>query len=131
MNGIKSQKISHMDVGNFWKDNEPILEMLERKRMPSNSRMVYKDASSSVDKSDGRHRIQYDLVNFYDNRKQFLKILAKFGPDMSLGEEVILSGPSLSEAKKTVLDGSRVTSQGHVRWLRQIAERLVAGDVLR
>ncbi len=131
MNGVSSQKINHMDVGDFWKNNEPILEKLEHQKMPSHARMVYKDSSSTHDKSDGKYTMQYDLVNFYDNRKNFLKITAKFRADMKLDKEEILVGNSLSEAKKTILEGTKVTNTGHIKWLRQIAKQLAAGDNLR
>ncbi|MGI0086429.1 MAG: hypothetical protein ACREBI_00505 [Nitrosotalea sp.] len=121
MNGISSQKINHMDVGSFWKHNEPILEKLEHQRMPSQSRLVYKDTSTKHNKSKGIYLTQYDLVNFYGNRKNFLKIFVEFGPDLSIRKEEILVANSLSEAKRTTLEGDKVTSLGHVRWLRNMA----------
>lgn len=131
MNGISSQKINHMDVGDFWKHNEPILEKLEHQEMPSHARMVYKDASARQDKSSGKYLTQYDLVNFYDNRKNFLKIIAQFGPNMRLDKEEILVGNSLSKAKKTIIEGSKVTNSAHIKWLCQIAKQMVIGDNLR
>jgi hypothetical protein len=131
MNGITSKTINHMDVGEFWKHNKPILEKLERQRMPFQSRMIYKDVSISHDKTTGTYMTQYDLVNFYDNRKNFLKILAEFGPDMMLDREEIVAGNSLSEATMTTISGNKVTSPGHIKWLRQMTKRLVAGDNLR
>ncbi len=131
MNGISSQKINHMDVGDFWKRNEPILEKLEQQEMPSHSRMVYKDVSVRHDKSSGKYMTQYDLVNFYDNRKNFLKIVAQFGPNMRLDKEEIMVGNSLSEAKKTTMEGNTVTNPAHIKWLYQISKQMVAGDSLR
>ncbi len=128
MNGITSKKIDHMDVGEFWKHNESILEKLEHQRMPFQSRMIYKDVSTSYDKAKGTYMTQYDLVNFYDNRKNFMKILAEFGPDMMLDREEIIVGRSLSEAKKTIISGNKVTSPGHIKWLHQLAKRLMSGD---
>ncbi len=131
MNGITSQKISHMDVGLFWKHNEPMLRELEHKRMPPKSRLVYKDMSTRHDRSSGTYLTQYDLVNFYDNRKNLLKIYVEFGQDMSVRKEEIIVGSGLQGAKKTTLEGARVTSPGHVNWLRNMTRRMVAGDTLR
>lgn len=120
-----------MDVGSFWKHNEPMLEMLENQKMPPRSRLVYKDMSAKHNKSKGTYLAQYDLVNFYDNRKNFLKIRVEFGEDMSIKREEIYTGSDLSLARKTMLAGSNVTSRGHIAWLRNMAKRMVAGDALR
>lgn len=131
MNGISTKKIQGMDVGIFWKRNEPVLERLEHQRMPAKSRLVYKDISTKRIKSKGTCVAQYDLVNFYDNRKNLLKILVEFRKDMSIKKEQIVAQNGLSGAKKTTIDGSKVTSPGHVAWLRNMARRMVAGDSLR
>jgi len=123
MNGIISQKINHMDVGFFWKHNKPILEKLQHQKMPSQSRLVYKDVSTKHNKSNGAYLTQYDLVNFYDNRKNFLKIFVEFRPDLSIKKEEIIVGNSLSEAKKTTLEGRKVTSLGHAEWLRHMVKQ--------
>lgn len=130
MNGIISQKINHMDVGFFWKHNKSILEKLQHQRMPSQSRLVYKDVSTKHDKSNGTYLTQYDLVNFYDNRKNFLKIFVEFRHDLSIKKEEILVGNSLSEAKRTTLEGNKVTSLGHIEWLRHMAKQWKSGKQL-
>ncbi len=130
MNGISSQKIHNMDVGLFWKHNEPILKKLERQRMPPRSRLVYKDISTKHSKSKDTFLAQYDLVNFYDNRKNLLKILVEFRQDLSIKKEEIIARNG-HNAQKTTIDGSKVTSSGHIAWLRNMAKRMVAGDALR
>ncbi|HJU13821.1 MAG TPA: hypothetical protein VJ792_05135 [Candidatus Nitrosotalea sp.] len=131
MNGVNSQKIGHMDVGIFWKRNAPVLRELGHKRMPPKARLVYKDVSTRHDKSHGTYLTQYDLVNFYDNRKNLLKISVEFGEDMSIRKEEISVGNDLLGAIKTTIEGMRVTSPGHIRWLQNMTERMVAGDSLR
>ncbi|MDE1862216.1 MAG: hypothetical protein KGI33_04820 [Thaumarchaeota archaeon] len=130
MNGITSRKIGSMDVGNFWKHNEPILERLERQIMPPSSRLVYKDVTTGEGK-DGTVHAQYDLVNFYDNRKNLLKIIVEFGKDHSIKKEEILAMTGRAGAKKTTLGGGSITSAGHIAWLRNMTERRMAGDALR
>ncbi len=131
MDGIISQKMDRVDVGLFWKRNESILEKLEHQRMPPRSRLVYKDMSTKHNKSKEVYLAQYDLVNFYDNRKNFLKIFVEFGKDMSLKKEEILAGNSFFQAKRTILRGDKVTSPGHIRWLRNMTKRMITGDALR
>ncbi len=131
MNGVSSQKIFGMDVGLFWKRNKPILRELENQKMPPRSRLVYKDVTAKHNKSRGTYLAQYDLVNFYDNRKNLLKILVEFRQDLSIKKEEIIARNGLSSAKKTTLEGNRVTSRGHVAWLRNMTRRMVAGDALR
>lgn len=131
MNGISSQKIGHMDVGIFWKRNEPLLRELGHKLMPPKSRLVYKDVSTRHDRSHGVYLTRYDLVNFYDNRKNLLKISVEFGEDMAIRKEEISVGNGILGGKKTTIDGMRVTSPSHIRWLRNMTERMVAGDSLR
>lgn len=120
-----------MDVGIFWKNNKPILKNLENKRMPPRSRLVYKDVSTRHNKSKDTYLAQYDLVNFYDNRKNLLKIIVEFGKDFSIKKEEIISRNGPSDTKKTTLEGKKVTSRGHIAWLRNMTRRMIAGDALR
>lgn len=131
MNGISSQKIYGMDVGIFWKHNEPILDELEHQRMPPRSRLVYKDVSAKHNKSKGTYLAQYDLVNFYDNRKNLLKILVEFRQDLSIKKEEIIARNGLTSTKKTTIEGNKVTNLSHVSWLRNMTKRMIAGDALR
>lgn len=119
--GVSSEQISCIDISPFWKSNEPLLKELERSEMPPKSRLIYKETTSNS--SNNRVVTNYDLVNIYDNRKNFLGIVAELAPDRSsVIREEIVAGSTLSDAKKTVVDGSRISSKAHIDWLKTISQ---------
>jgi hypothetical protein len=122
--GISSEQIAHIDISPFWKKNESLLKELERSEMPSKSRLIYKEITSNIDSSDNNRVVtNYDLVNIYDNRKRFFGIVAELTPDRSsIIEEEIVAGNTLSDAKRTVLDGSRISNKAHIDWLKTLSQ---------
>jgi hypothetical protein len=119
-----------VDISPFWRKNEAILRELERSEMPSRSRLIYKETASNNANSSNSNLVvtNYDLVNIYDNRKHFFGILAELSHDRSsVIREEIVAGSSLSDAKKTVVDGSRITNKAHIDWLKGMSQN----DVLR
>lgn len=123
--GISSEHIGNIaDVSPFWKKNEPLLRELERSEMPSKSRLIYKEIASNTNSSNNDHIVtNYDLVNIYDNRKHFFGILAELSQDRSsVIREEIVAGSSLSDAKKTVVDGNRITNKAHIDWLKTMSQ---------
>jgi hypothetical protein len=129
--GVSSERIGSMvDISPFWRKNEPLLRELERSEMPSRSRLIYKEtASNNANSSNNNHVVtNYDLVNIYDNRKHFFGILAELSQDRSsVIREEIVAGSSLSDAKKTVVDGNRIINKAHIDWLKSMSQN----DVLR
>jgi hypothetical protein len=122
--GISSEQIAHIDISPFWKKNESLLKELERSEMPSKSRLIYKEIASNIDSSDNNRVVtNYDLVNIYDNRKRFFGIVAELTPDRSsiIGEEIV-AGNTLSDAKRTVVDGSRISNKAHIDWLKTMSQ---------
>jgi hypothetical protein len=122
--GISSEQIAHIDISPFWKKNESLLKELERSEMPSKSRLIYKEIASNIDSSDNNRVVtNYDLVNIYGNRKRFFGIVAELTPDRSsIIEEEIVAGNTLSDAKRTVLDGSRISNKAHIDWLKTLSQ---------
>jgi hypothetical protein len=126
--GISSEQIDHIDISPFWKKNESLLKELERSEMPSKSRLIYKEIASNIDSSDNNRVVtNYDLVNIYDNRKRFFGIVAELTPDRSsiIGEEIV-AGNTLSDAKRTVVDGSRISNKAHIDWLKTMSQMMPA-----
>jgi hypothetical protein len=122
--GISSEQIAHIDISPFWKKNESLLKELERSEMPSKSRLIYKEIASNIDSSNNNRVVtNYDLVNIYDNRKRFFGIVAELTPDRSsiIGEEIV-AGNTLSDAKRTVVDGSRISNKAHIDWLKTMSQ---------
>jgi hypothetical protein len=66
--------------------------------------------------------MNYDMINIYDNRKHFFSIAAELDPNRSSVLKVeIVAGNKLSNPKKTVVDGSRITNKAHIEWLKQMS----------
>jgi hypothetical protein len=117
---ITTQKVRHMELGPFWKKNASLLSELARTKMPPKSRLIFKEISTSHDKRHNADLTEYELVNIYDNRKNFLRLSVEFGPDESIRKEEILVGSKLTDGKKTVLDGSKITNKAHIDWLKDM-----------
>jgi hypothetical protein len=61
-------------------------------------------------------------VNIYANRKNFFSIRAELSPDRSsIMREEIIAGSKLSDAKKTVIEGSRITNKDQIEWLKAMS----------
>jgi hypothetical protein len=121
--GITSERMPRIDISPFWKNNEPLLRELERSEMPSKSRLIYKEIASNTSNSSNNVIMNYDLVNIYDNRKHFFGISAELSPDLSsVIREEIVAGNRLSDAKKTVVEGSRITNKAHIDWLKSMSQ---------
>lgn len=127
--GVSSERIGNIvDVSPFWKKNEPLLRELERSEMPSKSRLIYKEIASNTRSNNNHVLTNYDLVNIYDNRKRFFGILAELSQDRSsIIREEIVAGSSLSDVKKTVVDGNMITNKAHIYWLKSMSQN----DVFR
>lgn len=124
--GISSQQIDILNLP-FWKKNEPLLKELEGSEMPSKSRLIFKEISNRQDRNDGNALMSYDLVNIYDNRKNYFSIMAELTPDRSSVVKVeIFAGSRLSDTKKTVVEGSRITNEAYMEWLKEMSRNDVS-----
>jgi hypothetical protein len=107
----------------FWKNNESFLGQLEKAELPSATRLICKDISNTENAVDRNSNatINYDMINIYDNRKHFFSIIAELTPDhSSIVKEEIVAGNKLSDAKKTTIDGDRITNKAHIEWLKEM-----------
>jgi hypothetical protein len=120
--GISTQQLDNFNLLPFWKDNESLLKQIEESPTPAKSRLMFKDVSTSQD-SNGEHIVtSFDLVNIYGNRKNFFSIIAYLSPDgSSVIREEIIAGNKLSNAKKTVVDGSRITNKDQIEWIKEMS----------
>ena len=121
--GISSQQTENFNNIPFWKKNESFLRELERAELPSKTRLIAKDISNTVNASgNGNLVTNYDMINIYDNRKHFFSIVAELPPDRSSIVRVeIVAGGKLSDAKKTVVDGNRITNKAYIEWLKEMS----------
>lgn len=122
MPGVSSKYVGNLDFLPFWKKNKSLVRELEKSEMPSKSRLFYKEISTGQD-SNNRLMTNYDLVNIYGNRKNFFSITAELSPDRSsIIKEEIVAGNRLQDAKKTIVDGSRITNKAHIKWMREMSQ---------
>lgn len=121
--GISYQQMENFNTLPFWKKNESFLRELERAQLPSKTRLIAKDISNTENaKENGNLVRSYDRINIYDNRKHFFSIAAELDPNRSSVVKVeIVTGNKLSNPKKTVVDGSRITNKAHIEWLKQMS----------
>jgi hypothetical protein len=121
--GITSERIGRIDISPFWNKNKSLLKELESSETPSKSRLIYKEIASNTDSSNNHVMTSYDLVNIYDNRKNFFSIVAEIAPDRSsIVREEIVAGNKLSDVKKTIVDGSRISNKAHIDWLMTMSQ---------
>ena len=91
--------------------------------MPPKSRLIYKEIANNTDSNNNHVITNYDLINIYDNRKNFFGIVAELAPDRSsIIKEEIVAGSSLSDAKKTVVDGNKIINKAHIDWLKTMSQ---------
>jgi hypothetical protein len=121
--GISYSQLDNFNNLPFWKKNESFVRELERAELPSKTRLIAKDISNTENaKESGNLVMNYDMINIYDNRKHFFSIAAELDPNRSSVLKVeIVAGNKLSNPKKTVVDGSRITNKAHIEWLKQMS----------
>jgi hypothetical protein len=121
--GITYPPMENFNTLPFWKKNESFVRELERAELPSKTRLIAKDISNSKNPSEeGNLVMNYDLINIYDNRKHFFSIVAELHPNRSSVIKVeIVAGNKLSNPKKTVVDGSRITNKAYIEWLKEMS----------
>ena len=121
--GISYQLLDNFNNLPFWKNNESFVRELEKAQLPPRTRLIAKDISNTVNAKENDNLVMnYDMINIYDNRKHFFSIVAELKPDRSSVVKVeIVAGGKLSDAKKTVVDGNRITNKAYIEWLKEMS----------
>ena len=121
--GVSYPQIENFNTLPFWKKNESFLRELERAELPSKTRLIAKDISNTPNADENGNVVTiYDMINIYDNRKRFFSIAAELDPNRSSVVKVeIVAGDKLSNPKKTVVDGNRITNKAYIEWLKQMS----------
>jgi len=122
--GISYQQSDNFNNLPFWKKNESFVRELERAELPSKTRLIAKDILNTENAKENDNLVMnYNMINIYDNRKHFFSIAAEFDSNRSSVVKVeIVAGDKLSNPKKTVVDGSRITNKAHIEWLKQMSQ---------
>jgi hypothetical protein len=121
--GVSYQQMENFNILPFWKKNESFLRELERAELPSKTRLIARDISNTKNPGgESKLVTNYDMINIYDNRKHFFSIAAELDPNRSSVLKVeIVAGNKLSNPKKTVVDGSRITNKAYIEWLKEMS----------
>jgi hypothetical protein len=121
--GVSYPQMENFNTLPFWKKNESFLRELERAELPSKTRLIAKDISNTPNADENGNVVTiYDMINIYDNRKRFFSIAAELDPNRSSVVKVeIVAGDKLSNPKKTVVDGNRITNKAYIEWLKQMS----------
>jgi hypothetical protein len=121
--GISSEQIYNFNNLPFWINNESFLKELESAELSSRTRLIAKDISNTVnDAGNGNLVTNFDMINIYGNRKHFFSIVAELEPDRSSVVKVeIVAGGKLSDAKKTVVDGRKITNKAYIEWIKEMS----------
>lgn len=121
--GISSQQVQYSNFPSFWKRNESLLKELERLDMPFKSRLIFKEITNNQDDNKSLLVTNYGLINIYGNQKKFFNIMAELSPDRSsITREEIVVGTNLSDAKMTVIDGSKITNKAQIEWIKEMSK---------
>jgi hypothetical protein len=121
--GVSYQQMENFNILPFWKKNESFLRELERAELPSKTSLIARDISNTKNPGgESKLVTNYDMINIYDNRKHFFSIAAELDPNRSSVLKVeIVAGNKLSNPKKTVVDGSRITNKAYIEWLKEMS----------
>ena len=123
-----SQQVDNFNFLPFWKNNESLLEQLERSETPAKSRLIFKEVSSNQDANNNQFVTSFNMVNIYDNRKNFFSIIAYLSDDRStIIREEIIAGNKLSDVKKTIIDGDKITNKGQIEWIKEMSRNDLCG----
>lgn len=121
--GVSSYRVQYPNFPSFWKKNESWLKELERLETPSKSRLIFKEITSNQDDNRDLLVTNYGLINIYGAQKNFFNIMAELSPDRSsiIREEIVV-GTNLSDAKMTVIDGSKITNKAQIEWIKEMSK---------
>jgi hypothetical protein len=122
MSSIKNERIQQFELGPFWEGHREMLGKLVETDMPSKSRMHYTEVVANRHPETNNLLLKYGLMNFVDNKKNFLRIHAEMTPDYTVTQEEIIFGDNLYGAKKTTVNDNQI-HDGHREWLKNLFDK--------
>ena len=122
MSSIKNERIQRFELGPFWEGHREMLGKLVETDMPSKSRMHYTEVVANRHPETNNLLLKYGLMNFVNNKKNFLRIHAEMTPDYTVTQEEIIFGDNLYGAKKTTVNDKQI-HDGHREWLKNLFDK--------
>ncbi len=120
---IIHENIENFELGPYWEEHREALVKLSKRDMPSKSSMLYKEVISHKNDENNHLLLKYGIINFSNNRKNFLRINAEMTPDFLIKSEEIIFSNGLEQAKRTIVSNENDIHQGHKEWLKKIYEK--------
>ncbi len=88
---IIHENIENFELGAYWEEHRETLYKLSKSDMPSKSNMFYKEVIAHKNDETNHLLLKYGIINFSNNRKNFLRINAEMTPDFLLSKAKRLS----------------------------------------
>ena len=121
---ITNDKIESFELGPYWEEHRETLDKLSKSNMPPKSRMFYKEVIADKHHETNHLLIKYSIINFSNNRKNFLRINAEMTPDLIIKhEEIIFSDGLAGEVKRTIVHHDNAVHKGHKEWLKKLHDK--------
>jgi hypothetical protein len=126
---ITNDKIASFELGPYLEEHRETLDKLSKSDMPPKSRMFYKEVIADKHHETDHLLIKYNIINFSNNRKNFLRINAEMTPDLVIKhEEIIFSsngvgGGDSREIKRTIVHHDNAVHKEHKEWLKKLHDK--------
>jgi hypothetical protein len=120
---IIHENIENFELGPYWEEHRETLDKLSKKDMPSKSNMFYKEVIAHKNDETNHLLLKYGIINFSNNRKNFLRINVEMTPDFLIKSEEIIFSDGLEQAKRTIVSDENAIHKGHREWLKKMHEK--------
>jgi hypothetical protein len=120
---IIHENIDNFELGPYWEEYRETLDKLSKKDMPPKSSMLYKEVIAHKNDETNHLLLKYCIINFSNNRKNFLRINAEMTPDFLIKSEEIIFSDGLGQAKRTTVSDENDIHKGHRNWLKKMHEK--------
>jgi len=99
-----------------------IRQIIKKVYTPKSS-MLYKEVIAHKNHETNHLLLKYCIINFSNNRKNFLRINAEMTPDFLIKSEEIIFSDGLGQAKRTTVSDENDIHKGHRNWLKKMHEK--------
>jgi hypothetical protein len=120
---IIHENIENFELGPYWEEHKETLDKLSKKDMPSKSSMFYKEVIANKNEEANHLLLKYGIINFSNNRKNFLRINVEMTPDFLIKSEEIIFSDGLEQAKRTLVSDHNDIHKDHKDWLKKMYQK--------
>ncbi len=120
---IVNEKIENFELGPYWEEHRETLNKLSKNDMPSKSRMFYREVIAHKNDETDSLLLKYGIINFSNNKKNFLRINAEMTPNFVIKSEEIIFSDGLDHTQRTIVCDNNAIHDGHREWLKNLYEK--------